>query len=205
MVDAESLPPGETAWEYLAVVFDTHGLDIPITIEYDERRTIHLFTQDLLVQGVADDATGRVTVFFPVYEASTLHDPQLLLDFLDDIDVTHWREAIIPNTPIEEQAAWRRSKFIGVTFPAAYQELFAGLYSVHTLDELKLLPLFQLPEERSFIRPYKTGPWERALRACWTNRRQWSKPLLGVLLIVMVLGFDWTLSRQKRSCRSPRR
>lgn len=161
---AETLPPGETAWEYVAAVFDTQGQDIPITIEYDRRRVFNDYTQHLTLWGSKDEEQGRVTFFFPVYEATTVSSSQLFWDFLQTINIPQWREQVDPDRPFEEQLLWQRGKFLGVSFPEAYRDAFQGFYRVTDLDDLRYLPLFQLPENREDLRTFKSGPWEKWLR-----------------------------------------
>ena len=163
--NSETLPPGETAWEYVAVVFDTRGRDIPVTIEYDQRRVFNDFTQQLTLWGSKDKEQGLVTFFFPVYEATTVSSPQLFRDFLQTINIPQWREQVDPDSPFEEQPLWKRSKFLGISFPESCQDAFKGFYRVTNVDDLRYLPLFQLPENREDLRTFKSGPWERRLRA----------------------------------------
>lgn len=165
LADAESLPPGETAWEYLAAVFNTDGTDIPVILEYDHDRVLNDFSLETWVWGSEDTGRGKVTLFFPVYEATTLYSPQLLLAFLETIDIRQWSQEIDPALPIEEQMMWRPSKFLGISFPEQFRDAFVGLYTVDKLESLTYLPIFKLPAKRENIRPYKTGPWERSLCA----------------------------------------
>ena len=171
LAKADALPAGETAWQYVAAVFDTKGKDIPVTIAYDPERIINDFTRSLTLWGSTDDGMGRVTLFFPVYVATTVYSPAVLENFLKTVDITPWREAVDPARPIEEQPVWKPSKFLGISFPKEYQENFAGLYIVDKLDGLTYLPLFHLPDNRAYLRPYKTGPWERKFRGCLASRR----------------------------------
>jgi len=165
LAHAETLPPGETAWEYVAAVFDTRGRNIPVTIEYDPRRVFNDFTQRLTLWGSKDKEKGLVTFFFPVYEATTVSSSQLFWDFLQTINIPQWREQVDPNSPFEEQPLWKRSKFLGISFPESCQDAFKGFYRVTDVDALRYLPLFQLPENREDLRTFKSGPWERWLRA----------------------------------------
>ena len=167
LTGAPSQPSGETSWEYLAAVFDTRGRDIPVTLQYDRERVIHDFTQETVIHGAHDETTGRVTFFFPVYETSTLYSPQLLLDWLGAVDIWQLREMVDPMRPIEEQSLWLPSKFIGISFPQSLRNAFVGLYRVADLNGLTYLPLFQLPEDRKNLRPFKTGRWER----CFSGSR----------------------------------
>ncbi len=165
LLRSETLPPGETAWEYVAVVFDTRGRDIPITIEYDQQRVFNDFTQRLTLWGSKDKEQGLVTFFFPVYETTTVSSSQLFWDFLQTVNIPQWRKQVDPNRPFEEQMMWRRSKFLGISFPESCQDAFKGLYRVTDVGELRYLPLFQLPENREDLRVFKSGPWERWLCA----------------------------------------
>ena len=171
LAKADTLPTGETAWQYVAAVFDTKGEDIPVTIAYDPERIINDFTRPLTLWGSSDDGSGRVTLFFPVYVATTVYSPAVLEDFLKTVDITPWREAIDPARPIEEQPVWKPSKFLGLSFPKEYQENFVGFHIVDKLEGLTYLPLFQVPDNRAYLRPYKTGPWERRVRGCLASRR----------------------------------
>jgi len=171
LAKADALPAGETAWQYVAAVFDTGGKDIPVTITYDPERIINDFTRPLTLWGSSDGRSGRVTLFFPVYAATTVYSPEVLENFLKTVDITPWREAIDPARPIEEQPVWKPSKFLGLSFPKEYQENFVGFYIVDKLEGLTYLPLFQVPDNRAYLRPYKTGPWERKIRGCLASRR----------------------------------
>lgn len=163
--DAESLPPGETAWQYVAAVFDTNGENIPIGIEYDKSRVFNDYTQQLNLYGSKNQTKGRVTLFFPVYEGTTLFNAQVFFDFLETFNFPEWHRQADTNCSFEEQALWRRSRFLGLSFPEASQGSFKGLYYVTGLDGLNYLPFFQLPEEMENLRLYKLGPWERWMRS----------------------------------------
>jgi tetratricopeptide (TPR) repeat protein len=162
LVNAEELPPGETAWEYAALVFDTHGHDIPLKVQYDENRLLNDFSQETIIHGVKDDRTGRITFFFPVYEVDTAYSMDMLEEFVRTFP--NIVSGIDDPRPIPEQDWWRRSKFLGVSFPEKYLGLFEGFYVVRNIEDIPLLPIFQIPEDRRFLRLYKTGPWERRLR-----------------------------------------
>lgn len=158
-----NLPAGETGWEYVAAVFDTHGQDIMVTIHYDDAQLIYNFSQDLCVYGINDDQEGRVTLFFPIYEVFMNYGGELMAS---EILKTFPDAAALINDPrpIAEQAWWKRGCFSGISFPEKFSSAFKGFYRARAIDTLSLLPIFQLPEDRHFLRPYKTGPWERSLR-----------------------------------------
>lgn len=177
LAGSQGLPPGETAWEYLALVFDTHGRDIPVTIHYDKSRMLNDFSQTVVVEGVDDGGPGRTTFFFPVYEAGTSVNIGLWQDFLRTYPV--FKDKIQDARPLAEQEWWRRGKFLGVSFSKEYQGLFAGMFRVARCDDIPILPLIQVPAERKVLRPFKTGPLERILRDCVTARckREYSPSL----------------------------
>lgn len=156
LATANSLPPGETAWEYLAVVFDTKGQDIPVTLEYDHDRVLNDSTQTVTLYGDNERNKETVTFFFPVYEANTLYSPDLFKEFLEEVDLWQWRQKMDPARPFEEQDIWKRGKFLGISFPASAQNAFLGLYRVRPQDGLIYLPIFQVPENRSSLRTHKS-------------------------------------------------
>lgn len=153
LVDAQSLPLDVTAWEYVAVVFDTHGQDIPLRINYGSYQE---FTQDITIQGVDDRCVGRVTLYFPIYESAS------------DYYITYHKH--VAENPLEHaclwykistdpdffRSLWRRTEFIGLSFPKQYMDSFVGFYHAEDIEFLDFLPFFQLPEDRRFLRPYKT-------------------------------------------------
>ncbi|HOC68967.1 MAG TPA: hypothetical protein PKO23_09160 [Candidatus Hydrogenedentes bacterium] len=163
LVDSNKLPPGETAWAYVAAVFDTQGEDIMVTLHYDDAQLIYNFTQDICIQGIEDGAKGRVTLFFPIYEADMNYGGELmakeLLEAYPDA-----KDVIDDSRPVAEQEWWRRGQFRGISFPERFDGTFRGFYHVQNIGTMSLLPIFQLPEDMRFLRPYKTGPWERQLR-----------------------------------------
>lgn len=161
---AQSLPPGETAWFYGAVVFDTRGRDLPITLEYDPERVFNDFTQPITIWGVEDKKQGRVTFFFPVYETTTLYTASLFESYLETVYIPAWQEKIKPDLPFEAQPLWKRSRFLGISMPESCSDSFQGFYRLTDLDALSLLIFVQVPEDRSFFRDHKMGPWERWLR-----------------------------------------
>ncbi len=162
--DAENLPPGETAWQYVAAVFDTNGKNIPIEIEYDKSRVFNDYTQRLTLYGSENQAKGRVTLFFPIYEGTTVYNAQVFFDFLETFKYPGWHEQVDASLSFEEQSLWRRSRFIGLSFPESREDSFKGFYYVTSPEGLNYLPLFQLPEDMENLHPYKMGPWERWLR-----------------------------------------
>ncbi len=160
---SKNLPAGETGWEYVAAVFDTHGEDIRVTLHYDDAQLIYNFTQDLCVYGINDGQEGRVTLFFPVYEVFMNYGDELMAS---EIVKTFPDAASLINDPrpIAEQEWWKRGRFSGISFPEKFSSAFKGFYRANEVDDISLLPIFQLPDDRRFLRPYKTGPWERKLR-----------------------------------------
>lgn len=160
---SQNLPAGETGWEYVAVVFVTHGENILVTLHYDDAQLIYNFTQDLCVYGINDGQEGRVTLFFPIYEVFMNYGDELMAS---EIVKTFPDAASLINDPrpIAEQEWWQRGRFSGISFPEKFSQAFKGFYRVKEIDDISLLPIFQLPEDRHFLRPYKTGPWERSLR-----------------------------------------
>lgn len=163
LVSASKLPSGETAWEYVAVVLDTRGEDIPFRIQYDDSKILYTFTQDLCIKGVPDGRNGRVTLFFPVYETYMNYGDTLMPT---ELLKTYPKAAAYINDqrPVGEQEWWRRGKFLGVSMPEKYKDAFKGFYRVRDVKGIPILPVFQLPEDIRFLRYYKTGPWERRAR-----------------------------------------
>lgn len=174
---SSELPPGETAWEYVALVFDTHGYDVPVHILYDEKRFLNDFSQTVLIQGVSNGTPGRVTLFFPIYELDTTYSLDMLPEFLRTFPAL--AERINDDRPIYEQDWWRRGKFLGISFPEMYLPLFRGFFTVRNIEDVQLLPIIQVPDDRQFLHPYKTGPWERRIRS-WLSDRFLSKQPLSV-------------------------
>ncbi len=163
LTDAQSLPPGETAWEYVALVLDTYGQDIPVTIHYDDERFIYSFTQTVLVRGAPDGDKGRVTLFFPVYEVDMSYGGDLMArEMLKTFPALI--NAFGDSQSVEEQLWWRRGIFLGVSVPEHYESHMADFRLVRGIENVPLLPIFQLPENSRLLRTHKTGPWERRLR-----------------------------------------
>ncbi|NLV43872.1 MAG: hypothetical protein GXY07_05160 [Candidatus Hydrogenedentes bacterium] len=161
---AVSMASGETAWLYAAAVFETKGQDIPIVIEYDQKRVFNDFTQRLTILGVDDNKNGHVTLFFPVYETTTIYDAQLFEDFLGTLKFPQWHKQVEPKIPFEEQPIWQRSRFLGISFPESYKDAFKGFYRVKDVEDLRFLPFFQVPDTISFLRDHKIGPLEKCMR-----------------------------------------
>ena len=158
--NAQELEPGETAWEYLAVSFNTHGTSIPLTIQYDDSRFIYSFTQEIEIEGINDRQDGKVTVFFPVYEVDMSYGGELMAQEI--LKTFPKVNALIDNErPLAEQNWWRRGRFLGISFPESSADDFLGLFRVRVSEELRLLPIFQLPEDHRHLRPYKTGPLDK--------------------------------------------
>ncbi len=182
--NAQSLPPGETAWEYVAAVFDTHGEDIPITVMYDRSRHLNNFTQQVHIRGAKDAASGRVALFFPIYETTVIHSAQLLETFMKTVQVQDWLRFLDDDVPLEEQEWWRRGKFYGIAFPEEHRKHFQGFQRIVVPPSLPVLPFFQIPEDASLLRTCKTGPWERwgrriGARICRDSEKEWTKTTPG--------------------------
>lgn len=160
---ASELPPGEVAWEYVAAVFDTFGEDIPVKITYDNSRFLYSLTQDITVKGVQDGTQGRVTLFFPVYETDMNYGGELMPKEILKA-YPSLAGAIRDERPLAEQVWWKRGKFLGLSFSKDYEKKFVGFYRVKDVESLPLLPIFQLPESKTFLGTYKTCAWERWLR-----------------------------------------
>ncbi len=161
LATAATMPPGETAWEYMAVVFDTHGHDIPITVHFDKSRLLNDYTQSFTIYGIDDDDVGRVTFFYPVYEVNTTYSMEMLSDFLDFFP--HMAEIIEDKRPIPEQDWWRRGRFMGISIPHDYLGAYVGFYIVRDIEDMEVLPILQAPENPERMRFWKTGPCERRL------------------------------------------
>lgn len=163
LLKSDSLPPGETAWDYIALSFDTHGYDIPITIHYDENRLLNNFTQTITVRGFDDAQSGRVTLYCPIYEVDTTYSMDMLKEFLRTFPTI--AAEVDDSRPLAEQQWWRRSKFMGISFPSEYLGLFVGFHRVDDIESAHLLPIMQVPEDRRCMQTYKTAPWEDRLKA----------------------------------------
>lgn len=162
LTNASHLPPGETAWAYVAIVFDTHGYDIPVTIHYDDTRILNNFTQSITLRGICDDFYGTSVFYFPIYETDTTYSMGMASDLLRTFP--HIAEALGDSRPLPQQDWWRRSRFIGISFPELFSAVFNGLYVVKEINDVSLLPLIQIPKDRAFLRTCKTGPWETCIR-----------------------------------------
>lgn len=161
---SKDLPPGETAWEYVAVTVNTRGEDILATIHYDDASLIYNFTQDICIRGIDDGKEGKVTLFFPVYEVDMNYGGDLMAREIMKAypDVKY----VIQDTrPIAEQQWWKRGKFRGISFPEKNAASFQKFFRVQNINVLDLLPIFQLPEDPLYLRFHKTGPWERWIRS----------------------------------------
>lgn len=144
--DAENMPPGETAWEYLALVFDTSGKDITLNITYSPESLVYGFEQNIVLHGVPDEERGRVTFFFPVYETNPLYCQQMFMD-------CYYAGAPVKDHPISKWLV--RGKFLGVTISKDFEKKFVGLYRVNCTNNLPFLPFFQLPNNNKYIRTHK--------------------------------------------------
>jgi len=160
--DLDTAVPGETGWEYLALSFDTHGHDIPITLHYDRNRVFHDYTQTITIRGVKDGGPGKVWFYFPVYETDLTFCMDMWRDFRRAYPFLSGKPD--DNRPLEEQDWWKRGKFEGISFPKESPGRLGGVYRVSDTTGLKILPLIQVPENRRYFRTHKTGPLERAVR-----------------------------------------
>lgn len=167
---AAGLPPGETAWEYLAVVFETHGHDIPVKIQYNAERVLNDLSQEIMIRGVEDGHEGRTTFFFPVYETCTSDNPDLWRDFLRTYPVFKTKIGSIAVEPPNEW--WLRGEFEGISFPKEYQQFFVGMFSVSEIEEVAMLPLMQVPDDRRHFRQFKTCKNERFWRSLLAGRQK---------------------------------
>ncbi len=159
--DPDTTVPGETGWEYLALAFDTHGQDIPVTLHYDRSRVFHDYTQTITIHGVNDGGPGKVWFYFPIYETDLTFSMDMWRDFRRAYPFLSGK----PDDPrsLEEQDWWKRGKFEGISFPKEYAGLFDEAYRVNDATGLEFLPLIQVPENWCYFRAYKTGPLERAV------------------------------------------
>ncbi len=151
--NASQLPSGETAWDYVALRFDTYGDDIDIMIEYDKTRTIHDFSQEVTLHGIQDESAGAVTYYFPIYETNAILSPATaqearrmdgLLSLFYNFDYGY-----------EAAIHWERGKFMGISLNEGDRDKFRGMYHVTNHDALPLLLHFQLPGQRDQLRYYK--------------------------------------------------
>lgn len=147
LTDAEKMPPGDTAYEYLALVFDTSGKDIALTITYSPESLVYGFEQDIVLYGVPDEDQGRVTFFFPVYETKPLYCQQMFIDCYHTGDPAK-------NDPVKNWLV--RGKFLGITISKDIEKNFVGLYRVNQDNNLSLLPFFQLPSNINYIKTHKS-------------------------------------------------
>jgi hypothetical protein len=153
--DEDFHEPGEACWEYMAAVFKVHDEDVSVSIVYDPERLFHHSTQSCRIHAPTTDETDRVTLFFPVYEISTVFSPALLETYLQQIQLKAFSDTIDQSRPFADQDIWKNSKFQGISFDARFEECFEGLYRVSTLDGLTYLPFFQLPEQVEHLRYFK--------------------------------------------------
>lgn len=160
--DPNAAAPGETGWEYLALSFDTHGHDIPVTLHYAPNRVFHDYTQTITIRGVKDGGPGKVVFYFPIYETDLTFCMDMWCDFRRAYPFLSGKPD--DTRPLEEQDWWRRGKFEGISFPKEYLGLFEKAFRVSDTTGLKILPLIQIPKDRRYFRTYKTGPLERKVR-----------------------------------------
>ncbi len=151
--------PGETGWEYLALSFNTHGHDIPVTLHYDRNRVFHDYTQTITLRGVRDNGPGKVWFYFPVYETDLTYCMDMWRDFRRAYPFLSGK--MEDARPLEEQDWWKRGKFEGISIPKDSLGFFEAAFRVSDTTGLKLLPLIQIPEDRRYFRTHKTGPLER--------------------------------------------
>lgn len=147
--------PGEAHWEYMAAVFKVHDEDIPVTVAYEPERMFHDSTQTVLIHKGKDHEGDRVTFFFPVYEISTIYSPDLLEEYLNQVQIKVLRDKIDPSRPFADQEIWKSSKFRGLSFDSRFESSFEGLYRVNTIDRLTYLPFFQLPDKADNVCAFK--------------------------------------------------
>lgn len=160
LINASSLPAGETAWQYVAVEVDTHGKDIPLTIRYNSRQIMYDFSQTVTLFGIPDGKKGSLLFFFPVYEVDMNYGGTLMPSEILDI-YPHVKDVVDSDVPIEEQQWWRRGKFEGITVPEEYRQHIRKMYVVSPDEGFCWLPIFQLPEDSRYLRCYKTGSLEK--------------------------------------------
>lgn len=164
---SETLAPGETAWEYMALVFETHGRDIPVTLRYNRTRVLNDLSQDVIIKGIQDGRTGRTTFFFPVYESGTSDNPDLWQDFLRTYPAFRGR---IQDAGVDiGQKWWARGEFEGISFPKECQGFFAGMFRVSDIETVRMLPLVQVPDDRRYFRWFKTCKCERYLQTYFSG------------------------------------
>jgi hypothetical protein len=156
LVNASSLPAGETAWQYVAVEVDTCGKDIPLTIRYNSRLIMYDFSQTVTLFGIPDGKKGSLLFFFPVYEVDMNYGGTLMPSEILDI-YPHVKDIVDSDVPIEEQQWWRRGKFEGIAVPEEYRQHIRKMYIVSPDEGFCWLPIFQLPEDSRYLRCYKTG------------------------------------------------
>lgn len=163
LVGSGTLEPGNAAGEYVALAFDTHGRDIPVTIEYDKKRSMNDYSQTIVVQGIDDGDVGRVYLYFPVYELDTSYKLDLWRDFKRAYP--YWSGPQDDMRPLEEQDWWKQGRFEGISISGEHAALFSGFFTVDIDDAVRILPTIQIPRDRGFLRTYKTGDVERTVRS----------------------------------------
>lgn len=168
LINAQTLPAGETAWQYLAVEVNTGGEDIPIKIQYEPLQIMYDFSQTITLFGIPDNKKGSLLFFFPVYEVDMNYGETLMASEI--LQMYPGIKGIVDSDlPLEEQQWWRRGKFKGISVPEDSKHAIGKMYIVSPAEELSWLPIFQLPEDSRYLRCYKTGVIEEGFRR-WVRR-----------------------------------
>lgn len=168
LINAQTLPAGETAWQYVAVEVDTGGEDIPIKIQYEPLQIMYDFSQTITLFGIPDNKKGSLLFFFPVYEVDMNYGETLMASEI--LQMYPGIKGIVDSDlPLEEQQWWRRGKFKGISVPEDSKHAIGKMYIVSPAEELSWLPIFQLPEDSRYLRCYKTGVIEEGFRR-WVRR-----------------------------------
>jgi len=135
----ESLPPFESAGEYLALSLKHTGYPMRFQLLY-EKNPMTDFSQWCAPQPGLAGKTGHSLFFFPVYELV-------------------W--------PAGEETV--RGKFSGILIPEQCRGMVKALYRVKNNVDFRLWPFLALPEHKSAFLDCKTGPFERFIAAAWVE------------------------------------
>ena len=136
-----TLPPFESAGEYLALSLKHTGYPLHLRISYAERPMVD-FSQWCTPQPGLTGKSGNYMFFFPVYELV-------------------WPGGDIPV----------RGKFTGLQIPERQRHAVKGLYRVKNSDEFSLWPFLALPKHKKAFLTSKTGPFERFFVSAWVELR----------------------------------
>ena len=143
---APHLPPMETPFEFLRADF---ALDkpIPINSRYEHTYPAIDFSEPfepLMHQCIVDTKSiNRISIFFPVYPASTIKP----------------RNELIFNN--QEPIEWVRSHWLGIEIPKQYIKTFQGLFRSENTESVPLLTTVVTTNNCEVAQKYKrwTIPW----------------------------------------------